>query len=88
MCLLLLVGLWPWPYGHPYYIRVESCIYIDTYIHPQGAHLIGLLSGVQQKLAGNPKLVWHPACIIKEGECMNLSMDDMHLKDPLVLFGA
>ena len=32
------------------------------------------------------KLVWHPARLIKEGGCVQLSMDTMHLKDPLVLF--
>ena len=32
-------------------------------------------------------LVWHPAArIIKEGGCVDLSLDTMHLKDPLVFF--
>ena len=35
---------------------------------------------------GNPELVWHPARIIKERGCVDLSMDILHLKDPLVLF--
>ena len=43
-------------------------------------------NGVQEEL-GNPKLVSHPARPIKEGGCEDLSMDTMHLKDPLVLFG-
>ena len=34
---------------------------------------------------------WHlpgnPACLIKEGGCVDLSMDTMHLKYPLVLLG-
>ena len=38
-------------------------------------------------LPGNPKLVWHPACILKEWGCMDLSKDTLHLKYPLVLFG-
>ena len=37
---------------------------------------------------GNPELVWHHARLIKEGESGDLSMDTMHLKDPLVLFGS
>ena len=36
---------------------------------------------------GNPTLAWHPACLIKKWGCVDLSMDTMHLKDPLVLFG-
>ena len=39
-------------------------------------------------LLGNPKLMWHPACLIKEGGCVDLSVDTMHLKEPLVLFGS
>ena len=38
-------------------------------------------------LPWNPKQVWHPSHLIKEGVCVYLSMDTMHLKDPLVLFG-
>ena len=38
-------------------------------------------------LPGNPKLVWHPAQLTKEGGCVDLSVDTMHLIDPLVLFG-
>ena len=37
-------------------------------------------------LPGSPKLVWHPARLIKEGGCVDLSVDTMHLKDPLILF--
>ena len=39
-------------------------------------------------LPENSKLVLHPARLIKEGGCVYLSMDAMHLKDPLVLFGS
>ena len=39
-------------------------------------------------LPGNHKLAWRPARLIKEGECMDLSLDALHLKDPLVLFGS
>ena len=28
-------------------------------------------------------LAWNPASLIKEWECVDLSMDTMHLKDPL-----
>ena len=34
-------------------------------------------------LPGNPKQAWHPDCIMKEGACVDLSMDTMHLNDPL-----
>ena len=40
------------------------------------------------QLPGKPRLVWHNACLITEGACVDLSMDIMHLKDPLVLFGC
>ena len=39
-------------------------------------------------LPGIPKLVWHPARLINEGGCVDLSMDTLHLKYPLVLFGS
>ena len=39
-------------------------------------------------LPGNPKPVWYPARLIKEGGCVDLSMDTLHLKYPLVLFGS
>ena len=32
------------------------------------------------QLQGKPKLVWHPARLIKEGVRVNLSMDTIHLK--------
>ena len=31
--------------------------------------------------------MWHPAGLIKEGGHVDLSVDTMHLKDPLVIFG-
>ena len=37
---------------------------------------------------GPRKLVWHPACLIKEGGCVDLGMDTLHLKYVLVLFGS
>ena len=40
------------------------------------------------RLPVNPKLLWHPARLIKEGGCVDLCMDTMHLKDPLVLLGS
>ena len=39
-------------------------------------------------LPGNPNLVWHPACLPKEGGCVDLSMNALHPKDPLILFGS
>ena len=33
-------------------------------------------------------VLWRPARLIKEGECVDLSIDTKHLKDPLVLFGS
>ena len=39
-------------------------------------------------LTGSPKLPWHPARLIKEEGCVDLSVDTLHLKDPLVLFGS
>ena len=30
----------------------------------------------------------YPSRLIKEGGCVDLSMDTMHVKDPLVLFGS
>ena len=38
-------------------------------------------------LPRNPKLVWHPARLIKEGGRVDLSVDAMHLKDPSVIVG-
>ena len=35
-------------------------------------------------LPGNPKMVWHPYHFKKEGRCVDLSMDTIHIKDPLV----
>ena len=32
-------------------------------------------------------MAWHPAHLIKEGGCVDLSMDTMHIKDPWFLFG-
>ena len=37
-------------------------------------------------LPGNPKLVWHPARLIKEWGYVGLSMENLPLKYPLVLF--
>ena len=39
-------------------------------------------------LPGNPKLVWNSVRLIKGGGCVDLSMDTLHLKYPLVLFGS
>ena len=39
-------------------------------------------------LPGNLKLVWHPDCLIKVGGCEDMSMNTLHLKYPLVLFGS
>ena len=39
-------------------------------------------------LPGNPKLVWHLAHLVREWGCVDRSMDTLHLKDPVVLFGS
>ena len=39
-------------------------------------------------LPGNPKMVDTPDRLIKEGRCVYLSMDTLHLKYPMVLFGS
>ena len=36
---------------------------------------------------GTLSYVWHPTRLINEGGCGDMSMDTLHLKDPLVLFG-
>ena len=46
----------------------------------------GIVCNRDWHLPGNPKLAWHPARLITEWGCVELSMDTMHLKDPLVLF--
>ena len=51
---------------------------------PQGPHL--MVCNRSWHLPGNPKLAWHPARLVKEGGCVDLYMDTLHLKDPLVLF--
>ena len=53
---------------------------------PQGAHL--MVCNRSWHLSGNSKLVSHPARLIKEGGCKDLSMDTLYLRDPLVLFGS
>ena len=39
-------------------------------------------------LPGNPKLVRHPARLIKEGGYADLSMDTLHLEYPFILLGS
>ena len=39
-------------------------------------------------LLGNPKLVWEPTRLRKERGYVDLSMDTMHLNDPLTIFGS
>ena len=71
---------------------VKHCAcYICYIIHiyqrtPQGAHL--MVCNSNWHLLGNPKLAWHPARLIRQWGCVDLSMDTMHLKYPLVLFGC
>ena len=36
----------------------------------------------------NPKLVWHPARLVKEGGFLDLSMGTIHLRYSLVPFGS
>ena len=39
-------------------------------------------------LPGNPKLVLHPTCLINKGGFVDLLIDTMHLKDPLIIVGS
>ena len=57
-----------------------------TSVAPQGVHF--MVCNRSWHLPGNSKLVWHPACHIKEGGCVDLSMDTLHLKYPWVRFGS
>ena len=48
-----------------------------------------LISSEKLVVAAPPRnfqLVWHPGRLIKEGGCVDLSLNNMHLNDPLVLF--
>ena len=53
---------------------------------PQGSHI--MVCNRNWHLSGNTKPVWHTARLIKEGGCVDLFMDTLHLKDPMVLFGS
>ena len=72
-----------------YSLRVS--MYLKTFIHvaPCKGHTIfdrSLVCNRSWHPLGNPQLVWHPADLIDQGACVNLPMDTMDLKDPLVLF--
>ena len=62
-----------------------NAIHISSFVK-QGVHL--LVCNRNCHLLGNPKPKWHPARPIKERECVDLSMDTLHLKGLLVLFGS
>ena len=47
-----------------------------------------MLCNSSWQLLRNPKLVWHPARLIKEGECVDLPMDTLHLKYPFAICGS
>ena len=51
---------------------------------PQGVRLT--VCNRTSHLSRNPTQVWHPACLIKEGGCLDLYMDTLHLKYPLIHF--
>ena len=66
--------------------QTHTHTYMHAYIHTsplQGAHL--MVCNRSWHLPGNPKLVWHPVRLIKEGGCVDLSMDTQHLKYSLVV---
>ena len=52
----------------------------------QGANL--MVCTRSWHLPGNPKLVWHHARIINNRGCVDLSMNTLHQKYPLVLYGS
>ena len=57
-----------------------------SYYTPKWAHIMVVKRS--RHPPENPKLKWHTARLIKEGGCVDLSMDNMYLKDPLVIFGS
>ena len=59
---------------------------MPVYATSQGTRL--MVCNRSWHLSGNPKLVWHPACLINEWGCVDLSMNTLHLKYPFVLFGS
>ena len=72
---------------------VSVCNYSDVYSSsphvclPRKGHTllvcsIATVCNRSRHLVGSPKLVWHPACLIKEGGYVDLSMDTLHLKIP------
>ena len=69
-----------------YLYEVIPAIYLLLTMLPRKWHTLLACSMVCNRswhLPENPRLVWHPARIIKEGGCVHLSFDTMHLKDPL-----
>ena len=69
-------------------IRVLSSCIVFYYCVARGTPFLAcsMVCNGRWHLLGNPKLVWHPARLIKEWGCVDLSVDTMHLKDPLILF--
>ena len=55
-----------------------------SWCNPWGTHR--MVCNMGGHLPGNHELMWHPARLIKEGACVDLSMYTLHLKNPLVLF--
>ena len=68
-------------------VRIYREMFQTDISTPRGAHL--MVRNGSWHLPGNPKLVCHPARLLKEWGCtVDLSMDTLHLKYPLVLFGS
>ena len=67
------------------YQQLQACVSHHEYDPARGTP-----SGVQYELAPTRKgkAGAHPARLIKEGGCENLSMDTLHIKYPLGLFGS
>ena len=73
-------------FAHSRHLNKFKCCNNTHSSTPQGVHL--MVCNRSLNLSVNPKLVWHPAYNIKEWGCVDLSMDTLHLKYPLVLFGS
>ena len=77
-------------YSFVVYFKLFSRQLVSIQISCKG-HIILASSMVCNRswhLPGNPSPVWHPARLVKERGCMDLSMDTLHLNDPMVLFGS
>ena len=63
-CTTLSNPTWCSPFGVENSARNTSCL---------------MVCNTNWHLLGHPKLLWHSDCLIKEGGCVDLSVDTMHL---------